>query len=177
MSDIKNVYRFDNDGYYKGICSAQIVNNETLLPPDCTETKPTLKDGYWSKWNGKKWENKKIPTTCAEAIENNLTCISNSPNAHDLEVKAILEALVASDSENYKTVVSDSFVMSIEEIPEPTEEEKQQKEDEEKQQALDVAIDDLIKEMAKADLMGDETWKAELREQYNALMESEEEEE
>ena len=121
MSDTKNVYRFDNNGYYKGVCLAQIVNDEILLPPDCTETKPTLKDGYWSKWNGKKWENEKIPTTCADAIENNLTCISNSPNAHDLEVKAILEALVASDSKNYKIVVSDSFVMSIEEIPEPTE--------------------------------------------------------
>ena len=54
---------------------------------------------------------------------------------------------------------------------------KAQKEDEEKQQALDVAIDDLIKEMVKADLMGDENWKAELREQYNALMESKKEEE
>ena len=31
MSDIKNVYRFDNDGYYKSICSAQIINDETLL--------------------------------------------------------------------------------------------------------------------------------------------------
>lgn len=54
---------------------------------------------------------------------------------------------------------------------------KAQKEDEEKQQALDTAIDDLIKEMAKADLMGDENWKAELREQYNTLMESKKEEE
>ena len=170
MSDTKNVYRFGNDGYYKGVCLAQIINGEILLPSDCTETKPTLKDGYWSKWNGKKWENEKIPTTCAEAIENNVTCISNSPNAHDLEVKAILEALVASDSKNYKTVVSNSFVMSIEEIPEPTEEEKQQKEYKEKQQTLDRAIDELVKEMAQADLMGDEDWQAELREQYQALI-------
>ena len=118
MSDTKNVYRFDNNGYYKGVCLAQIVNDEILLPPDCTETKPTLKDGYWSKWNGSKWVNEKIPTSCAEAIESNLTCISNSPNAHDLEVKVILEALVASDSEHYKTVVSDNFVMTIEKIPE-----------------------------------------------------------
>jgi hypothetical protein len=174
MSDTKTVYRFDENGYFRGECKAQIFNDEVLLPPDCTETKPTLKNGYWSKWNGKKWENEKIPTTCAEAIENNLTCISNSPNAHDLEVKAILGALVASDSENYKIVVSDSFVMSIEEIPEPTPEEQQQKEDEDKQRALDVAIDNLIKEMAKADLMGDDDWKAELREQYNTLMKEEE---
>ena len=63
MSDTKNVYRFGNDGYYKGVCLAQIVNDEILLPPDCTETKPTLKDGYWSKWNGSKWVNEKIPTS------------------------------------------------------------------------------------------------------------------
>lgn len=171
MSDTKTVYRFDENGYFKGECKAQIFNNEVLLPPDCTETKPTLKNGYWSKWNGKKWENEKIPTTCAEAIENNLTCISNSPNAHDLEVKAILEALVTSDSENYKIVVSDSFVMSIEEIPEPTPEEQQQKESEEKELALQKSIVELAKEMAKADLLGDEDWKAELREEYAKLME------
>lgn len=175
MSDTNNVYRFDDNGYYKGVCLAQIVNDEILLPPDCTETKPTLKDGYWSKWNGKKWENKKIPATCAEAIEKNITCISNSSNAHDCEVKAILEALVESDSENYRIVVSDSFVMSIEEIPEPTSEEQQQKKDKEKQLALEQAIDELIKEMAKADLMGDDDWKTELREQYNILMAKEEE--
>ena len=60
---------------------------------------------------------------------------------------------------------------------EEQQEQKQQKEDEEKQQTLDRAIDALIKEMAKADLMGDENWKAELREQYNALMKSKKEEE
>lgn len=171
MSDTKNVYRFNNNGYYKGVCLAQIINDEILLPPDCTETKPTLKDGYWSKWNGKKWENEKIPTTCDEAIKNNLTCISNSSNAHDLEVRIILNALVASDSKNYKTVVSDSFVMSIEEIPGPTEEEKQQKESEEKELALQNAIEELSKEIAKADLSGDEGWKAKLREEYAKLME------
>lgn len=123
MSNTKTVYRFDSAGYYLGTSLAQYVGDDLLLPSDCVEAQPTIKNGYWSKWNGKKWENEKIPTTCAEAIENNLTCISNSANAHDLEVKVILEALVASDSENYKTVVSDSFVMSIEEIPEKTLEE------------------------------------------------------
>lgn len=71
----------------------------------------------------------------------------------------------------------DGKYVFADEHQEEIEEEKQQKEDEEKQQALDVAIDDLIKEIAKADLMGDENWKAELREQYNALMESKKEEE
>ena len=175
MSDTKNVYRFDNNGYYKGVCLAQIVNNEILLPPDCTETKPTLKDGYWSKFNGKKWELEKIPVSCAECIEQEFTCISNSPDRHEQEKKAVIESLVNADSENYKTVVNDSFVMSVEEIPEPTEEEKQQKEDEEKQQTLDRAIDELIKEMAQADLIDNEEWKTELREQYQTLINGDEE--
>lgn len=58
---------------------------------------------------------------------------------------------------------------------EEKEQQKQHKEDEEKQQTLDRAIDELIKEMAQADLMGDEDWKAELRDQYQALINGDEE--
>ncbi len=175
MSNTKTVYRFDSAGYYLGTSLAQFVGDSLLLPHDCTETKPNLKDDCWSKWNGTKWNNEKIPVSCAECIEQEFTCISNSPDRHNQEKKAVIESLVNADSEHYKTVVNDSFVMSVEEIPEPTEEEKQQKEDEEKQQTLDRAIDELIKEMAQADLMGDEDWKAELRDQYQALINGDEE--
>ena len=175
MSNTQTVYRYDAKGYYIGTSLAQFLNNELLLPSDCTKEKPTFKGGYWSKFNGKKWELEKIPASCAECIEQEFTCISNSPDRHNQEKKAVIESLVNADSEHYKTVVNDSFVMSVEEIPEPTEEEKQQKEDEEKQQTLDRAIDELIKEMAQADLMGDEDWKAELRDQYQALINGDEE--
>ena len=175
MSNTQTVYRYDAKGYYIGTSLAQFLNNELLLPSDCTKEKPTFKGVYWSKFNGKKWELEKIPASCAECIEQEFTCISNSPDRHNQEKKAVMESLVNADSEHYKTVVNDSFVMSIEEIPEPTEEEKQQKEDEEKQQTLDRAIDELIKEMAQADLMGDEDWKAELRDQYQALINGDEE--
>ena len=175
MSNTQTVYRYDAKGYYIGTSLAQFLNNELLLPSDCTKEKPTFKGGYWSKFNGKKWELEKIPASCAECIEQEFTCISNSPDRHEQEKKAVIESLVNADSENYKTVVSDDFVMLIEEIPEPTEEEKQQKEDEEKQQTLDRANDELIKEMAQADLMGDEDWKAELRDQYQALINGDEE--
>lgn len=59
--------------------------------------------------------------------------------------------------------------------PHYTEEEieaqKEQKESEEKELALQNAIEELGKEIAKADLSGDEDWKAELREEYAKLME------
>lgn len=62
-----------------------------------------------------------------------------------------------------------------EKCPHYTEEEieaqKAQKESEEKELALQKAIEELGKEIAKADLSGDEDWKAELREEYTKLME------
>lgn len=123
MSNTKTVYRHDSEGYYIGTSLAQYVGDDLLLPSDCVEAQPTIKNGYWSKWSGSKWGTEKIPTTCAEAIEQNLTCISNGPGRHNQQVKAVLESLVAADSENYKTVVSEDFVMCIEAIPEKTLEE------------------------------------------------------
>lgn len=120
MPNTKNVYSFDSEGYYIGISLAQYDGQDLLLPPDCTETKPALKDGNWYKWTGKSWSASKIPTNCADAIDQNLTCISNGPGLHNLQVKAVIETLVANESESYRTVVSSDFVMSIEAIPEKT---------------------------------------------------------
>lgn len=120
MSNTKNVYRFDSEGYYIGISLAQYDGQDLLLPPDCTETKPALKDGNWYKWTGKSWSAVKIPTTCADAIDQNLTCISNGSGVHNLQVKAVIEALVANESESYRAVVSSDFVMRIAAIPERT---------------------------------------------------------
>lgn len=58
---------------------------------------------------------------------------------------------------------------------EEQQEQQQQKEDEAKEKALEAAINDLIHEMSKADLMGDEDWKAELRAEYEALISENEE--
>lgn len=174
MSNTKTVYRFDSAGYYLGTSLAQFVGESLLLPSDCTETQPKQKDGHWSKWSGSKWVNEKIPTSCAECIEKGLTCISNGQGQHNYEVKSLLESLVAADNEHYQIVVSSNFVEKIEEIPAPTPEEQEQKESEEKELALQAAIEELGKEMAKADLAGDEEWKADLRAEYEALiMESE----
>ena len=175
MSNTATAYQFDAEGYYLNETLVQKVGEDYLIPPDTTMAEPTFKAGYWTKWNGSKWTNEKIPTTCAEAIKKGLSCISNGQGKHNYEVKTLLEALVAADSENYRTVVSDKFVMTIEEIPEPTEEEKQHKEAEEKERAFEAAVEELIKEMSKADLIGDEGWKTELRAEYEALINENEE--
>ena len=173
MPKLLTAYRFDKENFfYIGTSSVmKDANDELLLPPDCTTLKPTLQEGYWTKWDGSKWIYVKKPTSCAEAIAEGFSCISNGPNPHNQEVKAVMEALVAADSEHYKTVVSDEFVMTIEEIPEPTEEEKALEREQARQQAVQAQIDVLINQMALADLNGDDEWKAELREEYSALIE------
>ena len=171
MSNTATAYQFDSNGYYLNETLVQKMGDDYLVPPDSTMTEPTFKTGYWTKWNGTKWTNEKIPTTCADAIKKGLSCISNGPGKHNQEVKAVMEALVAADSEHYKTVVSDEFVMTIEEIPEPTEEEKALEREQARQQAVQAQIDVLINQMALADLNGDDEWKAELREEYSALIE------
>ena len=175
MSNTHIAYMYDQAGYYLGSCYVnQDKQGKWAIPADTTLEVPTFKGGFWSKFNGKKWELEKIPTSCAECIEQEFTCISNSPDRHEQEKKAVIESLVNADSENYKTVVNDSFVMSVEEIPEPTEEEKQQKEDEEKDQALEQAIDELGKEMLKAQMCENKEWIAEIKAQYQILMNGEE---
>lgn len=54
---------------------------------------------------------------------------------------------------------------------EEKEAQKEKKGSEEKEQELQKAIEELGKEIAKADLSGDEDWKAELRKEYAKLME------
>lgn len=176
MSNTHIAYMYDYKGYYSGSCYVnQDKQGKWAIPADTTLEVPTFKGGFWSKFNGKKWELEKIPASCAECIEQEFTCISNSPDRHEQEKKAVMESLVNADSENYKTVVNDSFVMSVEEIPEPTEEEKQQKEDEEKDQALEQAIDELGKEMLKAQMCENKEWIAEIKAQYQTLMNGDEE--
>ena len=67
-------------------------------------------------------------------------------------------------------LLDDKFVFA-DEHQEEIEAQKEQKESEEKELALQKAIEELGKEIAKADLSGDEDWKAELREEYTKLME------
>lgn len=106
-------YRFDANGYYTG---AELVQ-EGILPPDDTLTEPTLKDGYWSQWNGKKWTQVKKPTTAAECV--GLSVRHEDNTAHGLELKALFESLAKADSEHYRVATDDEQTQTVEAVPEP----------------------------------------------------------
>lgn len=174
MVKLVEFYKASGDGWFMGVAKAQCdKDGDPMLPSTGTLVPPMQDPAYWDKldFSTGQWKQVKKPTSCQEVIDTGLTCISNSPNFHDQEIKSIMEALVKADEEHFKTVISDDFVMTIEEIPEPTEEEKELEREQERQRALQVQIDELSKEMNKADLNGDEEWKADLRAEYARLIE------
>lgn len=161
-------YRFDKDGYFFGTCSVQAdASGEVLLPSDCTMLAPNIQEGTFSRFVDGAWTNEAIPTTCAAAVALNYSCISNGPDRHNQEVKAIIEALVANESEDYRTKVDGDFVMTIEEI---TEEEKQTKEDEAAKAELEADIAAIREDMMTAIAINDDEWLEELRAEYEELV-------
>jgi hypothetical protein len=74
-------------------------------------------------------------------------------------------------NKGYEIKETDTEIQAWGYTDEEIESQKAQKASEEKELALQNAIEELEKEMTKADLSGDEDWKAELREEYAKLME------
>ena len=172
MSDTITGYHFDSDNlFYDGERIVQELEGAPNFPPCVIGTKPALKDGYWYQCKNKtSWTAIKKPTTCEEAIKSNLSAVANSPKEHDREVVALIQSLVNADSENYRIKTdADTLVMSIEAIPEPTEEEKEieRKKSEEQETAQTVAT--LKADMLTAIATNNKEWLEELRAEYAEL--------
>lgn len=155
MSNTTVAYQFDEQGYFLRETLVQKVEDDYLVPSDTTLEVPNLEKGYWSKWDGSKWINEKIPSTCAEAISLNYSCIFNSPDFHNQKVKNILESLVANEPENYKISVTDDFIMTIEAIPEPTKEELELKQLKKEAYELGQTLKELQSMYVQAQIIGD----------------------
>ncbi len=158
-------YRFDAAGFYTG---AELVQ-EGILPPDDTTVEPTLKDGYWAQWNGKKWTQVKKPTTAAECI--GMSARHDDNSAHAIEVKALFEAFTKADSAHYKIALDDEQTQTVEAIPEDTAAEKALDTAEASASTLDSQISELKEQMALAQLLGDADMISEIQASYKALIE------
>lgn len=171
---IKTAYRFDSNGYFLGTDSVmEDSEGNLLLPSDDTMLEPELKEGYWSKFDTDKqvWNLEKIPTTCAECIEQNLSVVINSSDSHDRQLVELMNLLVANEKDTYKLHIdSSTLVQTIEKIPEPTPEEKERQEQEKQKAELDRQIADIRERLAAATLLGDEEWITELQAAYKELI-------
>ncbi len=158
-------YRYDGQGFYIGAERVQ----EGILPPDDTLTEPELKNGYWSKWSGKKWTQVKKPTTAAECVGLSVKHEDNS--AHAVELKALFKALCEADSAHYRVATNGELMQTVEAVPEDTTAEKALDTAEASASTLDSQISELKEQMALAQLLGDADMISEIQASYKTLIE------
>lgn len=90
-------FLYDSDGYYLGNSNVKVENS--------TEIEPTLKDGYWSRFNGKKWTTEKI-ADCKEDLDGvtipNIAIEGVTASNHDKELYSLFERFLNENSEIIK---------------------------------------------------------------------------
>jgi hypothetical protein len=124
MAKIKTIYCFDSDGYFERVSCAQSdpKTGKLLMPENSTETAPEFQNGYFSKWDGKKWVNIIKPKTLEDCV--NIGAVSHtSQTAHDTELRAIFQALT-NGSETHEIKRGDDLSWIVVKKPEKSEEEK-----------------------------------------------------
>jgi rubrerythrin len=91
------------------------------MPENAVEIAPNIQEGYFSKWDGKKWAEIAKPETAEECEK--IGAISHySQTAHDRELRAIFQA-VTQNSETHEVKLNDGF-WSVVKKPEKSAEEK-----------------------------------------------------
>lgn len=178
-SEIFNLPRVDEDGYFCGYCSCMNdpATGELLLPPQVVNAVAPEEDGkHFYKWDGSAWAEEAKPTTCEECIAFGVVS-HKSQTARNVELRQIYQALVEADSEHYKIARGDDLEWQVESIPEKTAEEKAAEEKAQKIASLKQKLADTDYVAAKiaegaatkedyADILAQ---RAEWREEINAL--------
>lgn len=145
------VFTYDADGYYADGSIAQRNpqdHNEWLYPQDCTTVDPGEKKNVFFKIKDKNdvnsgWDEIPYPASAAELVGVQIS--HKSRTAHDNKMRQILQQLVAAEPELYKEVAvndesGNKIATTVEEIPQPTEEEKRAKKEAEVRSKRDYLI-------------------------------------
>lgn len=145
------VFTYDADGYYADGSIAQRNpqdHNEWLYPQDCTTVDPGEKKNVFFKIKDKNdvnsgWDEIPYPASAAELVGVQISHTSRT--AHDHKMRQILQQLVAAEPELYKEVAvndesGNKIATTVEEIPQPTEEEKRAKKEAEVRAKRDYLI-------------------------------------
>jgi hypothetical protein len=132
MANTKEVYLFDDNGYYNGVSQAQLDPmaarsgiESWLMPQKSTDVAPGEKAGFFARWDSaaKEWKFEAKPASLAELIGAPVSHTDMSE--HGIELRRIKDALQAADGgENFTVSLSeDSKEWIVARVPEPTAEE------------------------------------------------------
>lgn len=145
------VFTYDADGYFADGSIAQRNpqdHNEWLYPQDCTTVDPGEKKNVFFKIKDRNdvnsgWDEIPYPASAAELVGVQISHTSRT--AHDNKMRQILQQLVAAEPELYKEVAvndesGNKIATTVEEIPQPTEEEKRKQKEAEVRANRDYLI-------------------------------------
>lgn len=121
------IFYFDDENYYAYEGIAQVVDGETLLPPQSTTVEPP-KDfsNFFHKWNGEKWISEAKPKNVEDFVGLRISHTSQTDRC--IELRALLQSAV-DNSDGWRVVrgdESEGLWWGVEKIPEPTEKEKKE---------------------------------------------------
>ena len=119
-----------------------------MFPPDCTTVAPADKKGVFFKIKNRddvnsEWDEIPYPSSAAELV--GVQILHTSRTAHDNKMRQLIQKLIAADSEHYreKAINDESgnkIATTVEEIPQPTEEEKRKQKEAEVRAQRDSLI-------------------------------------
>lgn len=148
---LKQVFTYDADGFYAdGSIAQRNPQNpdEWLFPQDCTTVDPGNKKGVFFKIRNRNdvnsgWDEIPYPTKAAELVGVQISHTSRT--AHDNRMRSLLQQLVAAEPDLYREVsINDEsgnkIATTVEEIPQPTEEEKRKQKEAEVRAQRDSLI-------------------------------------
>ena len=129
MKPVKIVYRFDEEGYFKGDARAykHPELDKWLIPLNCVETAPDAEKlkTHFAKLVDGAWTYEPIPTSPEDFIGKQVS--HKSQTKHNQLLRSLLQELVNKDSSHYRVIrgsEEERQQRTAEKLPEKTEEKK-----------------------------------------------------
>ncbi len=172
---LQTVYSFDQAGHYVGEALAQTdpLDGGLLLPDNCVTFAPPIKSNCYYTINAEKtaWEEHQWPGDAAGCVGIFIEHTDHCEWAEKMRKR--MEELCEA-STKYRIVRDEpDLTMTVEAVPEKTEEEAASEEAEQALRDFDAQISALKDRMALAQLTGDDELIAQLKADYQALMSTE----
>lgn len=121
MENLIEIYEFDEEGFFLRATFAQVddVTREIVgMPERCTTLKPELKDGFFAMFDGEKWIDVAKPSTASECV--GIVVPHKARSTHASELRKIFKDLTEGSSTHRQVQLPD-LSLTVEEIPQKTE--------------------------------------------------------
>lgn len=171
-TNLQTVYAFDTAGHYTGEALAQMdpLDGGLLLPDNCVTFAPANKSNcyYTISKDKTSWDEHKWPGDAASCVG---IFIEHTDHCEWAEKMRKYFEELCDASTKYQIVRDESdLCMTVEAIPEKTEEELASEEAEQALRDFDEALSSIKDRLALAQLNGDDEAVAALKAEYRALM-------